>query len=176
MVSRNRNKRKIPSVVPAALGTVVGGGSAAAFATNYLTRQNQYDNHQYGENLYTHMMNKDNNKYTGAGDDGIYTKDEYLNRMRDYYYNGEVFDASKGVTEEYADSMISQAENNPNLFKNGTVDNNSIFLSGKMDQLETNLGGDITGDATKITNEQWQAFKKNINRCKRTNRSYRGRF
>ena len=117
--NRNKNKRKITSVASATLGTAVGGSGAAALATGYFPRQNQYDNHQYSKNLYTHMMEKNNGNYTGAGD-AVYTKDEYLNRMKDYYYkteNGEkVFNKTTGVTEEYANSMINQAENNPNLF------------------------------------------------------------
>lgn len=63
--------------------------------------------------------------------------------MKDYYYkteNGEkVFNKTTGVTEEYANSMISQAENDPNLFISKTETLKNVYNPEKQSVLEQAL-------------------------------------
>lgn len=135
---KQKNKRKIPAVLPAAVGSAVGIGGTAALTRAYLLRQQEYANNEKNASLYEKGKNGNegifgkgqDGKYIKAGDDGVYTQEEYVNAVKDHYYNGDKFDETTGVTQEYADSIIEQAQNDPNLFIT-----QKIYDSGKSDKL-----------------------------------------
>ena len=175
---KQRNKRKIPAVLPATVGTIAGVGGTAALTKAYLLRQQEYANNEKNASLYDGnegIFGKNSDgKYIKAGDDGVYTQKEYLDAVKDHYYTTTTnadgtttttFKKESGVTQEYADSIIKQAENDPNLFMDGEVDSNSVLLKPKLTQLNINFGTiqNNTSITNKLDEKQWKEFTETLN-------------
>ena len=118
MVARNKKQRKkVPNSLSVGLGAATGFSGATALSAGYLVRKGQYQNMDKATNLYNGIKNGNR----GVADSAI-SKEEAIQAAKQYLYNtdGTTVKESLGITQDYADSMMEQIENNPNLFKQGT--------------------------------------------------------
>lgn len=156
---KQRNKRKIPAVLPATVGTIAGVGGTAALTKAYLLRQQEYANNEKSKGIFDKNAEGTNaGKYVGdTNGDGVYTKEEYDAAVNNHYYKGDQL--KSGFDQEYVNSMADQVKNDPNFFTTQKLyDNNNTDLKNKLTAALTAANNKIDGNDNDIAPTDFENF------------------
>lgn len=166
MVEKTKKQERINKVSKTAgiLGGTLGAGT---LATAYLTGKGI-------DKRYSQMLPEGNKqafinaiKSQDLNKDGSITQAEAEAGAKTYFYEDDGTTLKPGYTKEYADSMIKQVSENPELFIDGNVKvTENVLTNNGMEDLKTQLTDALTnytqGENPKITTDDIGKFTESL--------------